>query len=128
VLRGIARLPDHEYAHRPLTKKKESSQAAPELARRHVSLDTELSILFRFLVSAMPATAVNKKRAAPAAAPAPAASKKRKTDGMQKFYAVKAGFKPGVYLTYVECQAQTAGFKGAVCESIHFFCPAALCD
>lgn len=44
-------------------------------------------------------------------------AKKRKTDGMQKFYAVRAGFVPGVYLTYPECQKQTAGFKGAVFKS-----------
>lgn len=43
-------------------------------------------------------------------------SKKRKIDGVQKFYAVKAGRVPGVYLTYAECQAQTAGFKGAICR------------
>jgi len=42
-------------------------------------------------------------------------SKKRKLDTAQKYYAVKAGFKPGVYLTYAECSEQTAGFKGALC-------------
>lgn len=43
-------------------------------------------------------------------------SKKRKLDpAAQKYYAVKAGKQPGVYLTWAECQAQTAGFKGAVC-------------
>lgn len=45
------------------------------------------------------------------------ASKKRKTDAGPKFYAVKAGFRPGVYTTYAECSAQTAGFKGAVCKT-----------
>lgn len=53
-----------------------------------------------------------RRRADGTAAP----SKKRKTDNVQKYYAVKAGFNPGVYLTYAECQQQTAGFKGAVCE------------
>ena len=57
---------------------------------------------------------MNNKRAAPGASAG--SSKKRKVDGQQKFYAVKAGFHPGVYLTYAECQTQTAGFKGAVCE------------
>lgn len=61
---------------------------------------------------------MNKKRPAPAGTVSlPALNKKRKTDNMQKFYAVKAGFKPGVYLSYADCQKQTAGFKGAVCES-----------
>jgi len=65
----------------------------------------------------MPTTTVNKKRPASGGAPAPPATKKRKTDGLPKYYAVKAGFRPGVYLNYAECQAQTAGFKGAVFKS-----------
>ncbi|KAM4060557.1 RNase H domain-containing protein [Hirsutella rhossiliensis] len=61
---------------------------------------------------------MNKKRPAPAGTVSlPALNKKRKTDNMQKFYAVKAGFKPGVYLSYADCQKQTAGFKGAVFKS-----------
>lgn len=59
----------------------------------------------------------NKKRSVPGSAVVPNPSKKRKTDNIPKFYAVKAGFKPGVYATYAECQKQTAGFKGAVCKS-----------
>lgn len=59
---------------------------------------------------------MNKKRPAPGTVSLPALNKKRKTDNMQKFYAVKAGFKPGVYLSYTDCQEQTAGFKGAVCK------------
>jgi hypothetical protein len=43
--------------------------------------------------------------------------KKRKTDpNMQKYYAVRTGMRPGVYLTWDECQAQTTGFRGASCE------------
>ncbi|OTA53446.1 hypothetical protein K449DRAFT_390285 [Hypoxylon sp. EC38] len=34
---------------------------------------------------------------------------------VQKYYAVRAGVKPGVYLTWAECQEQTAGFRGASC-------------
>ncbi|UKZ56257.1 hypothetical protein TrVGV298_010090 [Trichoderma virens] len=59
----------------------------------------------------------NNKRPASTSATAPSLSKKRKTDNMQKYYAVQAGFVPGVYLTYSECQAQTAGFKGAIFKS-----------
>lgn len=33
----------------------------------------------------------------------------------QKYYAVRAGNKPGVYMTWAECQEQTAGFRGASC-------------
>ncbi|KOS22114.1 Ribonuclease H [Escovopsis weberi] len=57
------------------------------------------------------------KRPASANSPTPVSAKKRRIDNMQKFYAVRAGFTPGVYLTYAECQAQTAGFKGAVFKS-----------
>lgn len=56
------------------------------------------------------------KRAAPGGTSAVSPPKKRKTDNVQKFYAVQAGFRTGVYMTYAECSAQTAGFKGAVCE------------
>ncbi|KAH8178330.1 RNase H domain-containing protein [Sarocladium implicatum] len=70
----------------------------------------------------MPTTTVNsKKRAMPGSAvsvaPTATASKKRKVDAGPKFYAVKAGFKPGVYTQYSDCQAQTAGFKGAIFKS-----------
>lgn len=52
------------------------------------------------------------------------ASKKRKLgEGAggdapaQKYYAVKAGKVPGVYLSWKECQDNTTGFKGASCMS-----------
>ncbi|KHN98254.1 RNase H domain protein [Metarhizium album ARSEF 1941] len=57
------------------------------------------------------------KRAAPGLNATTSPPKKRKTDNVQKFYAVQAGFRPGVYMTYAECSAQTAGFKGAVFKS-----------
>ncbi|AEO64782.1 822debb2-4017-4d09-98ef-c3911b9844ea [Thermothielavioides terrestris] len=62
----------------------------------------------------MPATSKN-------AAPAPAAeppSKKRKMDAVeQKYYAVRAGFTPGVYTSWSLCQQQITGFKGAQFKS-----------
>lgn len=43
--------------------------------------------------------------------------KKRKLgEGEQKFYAVRAGKEPGVYMSWKECQENTTGFKGASCE------------
>ncbi|KAF4460692.1 RNase H domain [Fusarium albosuccineum] len=64
---------------------------------------------------------MNKKRSAPAATAASGSSsstsKKRKMDGVKKYYAVRAGFKPGIYVTYAECQQQTSGFRGAVFKS-----------
>lgn len=58
------------------------------------------------------------KKAAPAAAAEPA-SKKRKVDATeQKYYAVRAGFKPGVYTTWAICQQQITGFKGAQCAFV----------
>lgn len=45
------------------------------------------------------------------------ASKKRKLgDGLTKYYAVKAGKKPGVYTSWKECQDNTTGFRGAQCR------------
>ena len=34
----------------------------------------------------------------------------------KKFYAVRTGYKPGVYSTYADCLAQVKGFKKAICE------------
>lgn len=36
---------------------------------------------------------------------------------MPKFYAVKKGVRPGVYLSWSDCQNQTKGFSGAVFKS-----------
>lgn len=45
-------------------------------------------------------------------------SKKRKLgDDVTKYYAVRAGKAPGVYMTWKECQDQTTGFKGASYKS-----------
>lgn len=50
--------------------------------------------------------------------PAPAgAGTKRKRATEPKFYAVKAGFQPGVYYTWNDCLTQVTGYKGAVCKS-----------
>ncbi|KAL2167447.1 hypothetical protein VTG60DRAFT_1198 [Thermothelomyces hinnuleus] len=57
-----------------------------------------------------------KKVASTATAEPP--SKKRKLDATeQKYYAVRAGFKPGVYTTWAICQQQITGFKGAQFKS-----------
>lgn len=92
--------------------------AAPSLAREYYDLAPGSSV-FRFgltTYTTLKTMGSNNKRPASTSAAAPSLSKKRKTDNMQKYYAVQAGFVPGVYLTYSECQAQTAGFKGAICE------------
>jgi ribonuclease HI len=48
------------------------------------------------------------------------ASKKRKlTEDLTKYYAVRAGKTPGVYMTWKECQEQTTGFKGASYKSFN---------
>lgn len=41
---------------------------------------------------------------------------KRKRTAAVKYYAVKEGFRPGVYYNWNDCLAQITGFKGAVCE------------
>ncbi|CAK7223598.1 hypothetical protein SCUCBS95973_005233 [Sporothrix curviconia] len=67
----------------------------------------------------VPATSARAMPAATAAQPAAAAGRKRKLDdkNAQKYYAVRAGARPGIYLTWHECQAQIAGFKGAQFKS-----------
>ncbi|KJK91959.1 hypothetical protein H633G_04174 [Metarhizium anisopliae BRIP 53284] len=72
--------------------------------------------LNRIIKTALPDSEMN-KRAAPGVNATASPPKKRKTDNVQKFYAVQAGFRPGVYMTYAECSAQTAGFRGAVFKS-----------
>ena len=48
------------------------------------------------------------------------ASRKRKLSDEKekevKYYAVRAGKEPGVYMTWAECQENITGFKGASCE------------
>ncbi|EXF84235.1 hypothetical protein CFIO01_07670 [Colletotrichum fioriniae PJ7] len=45
-------------------------------------------------------------------------SRKRKADkDLQRYYAVRVGLRPGVYLTWLECQKQTAHQKGAIYKS-----------
>lgn len=41
---------------------------------------------------------------------------KRKRTAAVKYYAVKEGFRPGIYYNWNDCLAQVTGFKGAVCE------------
>ncbi|KAM0349713.1 hypothetical protein ACHAPU_003542 [Fusarium lateritium] len=60
---------------------------------------------------------MNRKRSAPGGFGAGSSSKMRKMDNAAKFYAVKTGKQPGVYLDYDDCKAQTHGFAGAVFKS-----------
>lgn len=46
----------------------------------------------------------------------PASVKRKRRPGEQRYYAVRAGKIPGVYLSWAECQAMTNGFAGANCE------------
>lgn len=56
---------------------------------------------------------------APSAKTTEPPSKKRKMDAAeQKYYAVRAGFKPGVYTSWAICQQQISGFKGAQCTLV----------
>lgn len=57
-----------------------------------------------------------KKRSGEASGKAGDSNKRRKQNGVQKFYAVRAGKKPGVYMNYADCEAQIAGHKGAQCK------------
>lgn len=46
----------------------------------------------------------------------PAPIKRKRRPGEQRYYAVRAGKIPGVYMSWAECQAMTNGFAGANCE------------
>jgi ribonuclease HI len=43
---------------------------------------------------------------------------KRKSSPQVKFYAVRAGHTPGVYLSWKECEQNISGFRGAACEYV----------
>jgi ribonuclease HI len=79
---------------------------------------TLFSTLFSLYPTGPQTITMNRKRPAPSttATTSTSSSKKRKTDNVQKYYAVQVGFRPGVYLNYAECSQQTAGFKGALCK------------
>ncbi|KAJ5518477.1 Ribosomal protein L9/RNase H1, N-terminal [Penicillium expansum] len=49
--------------------------------------------------------------------PSPTAGTKRKRNTAAKYYAVKAGHKPGIYYGWNDCLAQITGFKGAIFQS-----------
>jgi hypothetical protein len=56
-------------------------------------------------------------------------SRKRKMDAdVEKFYAVRAGKKPGVYKSWDQCQEQISGFKGAQCRLSSCFSFRDRCD
>lgn len=71
----------------------------------------------------MPAARTKKSDAPNASAMANDASKmssapvkRKRRPGEQRYYAVRAGKIPGVYMSWAECQAMTNGFAGANCE------------
>ncbi|KAJ5216401.1 Ribosomal protein L9/RNase H1 N-terminal [Penicillium cinerascens] len=53
--------------------------------------------------------------------PSPSAGTKRKRTTGAKYYAVKNGFKPGLYYSWNDCLAQITGFKGAIFQSFPSF-------
>lgn len=53
-----------------------------------------------------------------AASPSTKPYKRKRKQGEERWYAVRAGRVPGVYDTWAECQANIVAFRGAVCESI----------
>lgn len=55
-------------------------------------------------------------KGSPARSTVSAGTKRKRTTG-SKYYAVKAGFQPGVYYNWNECLMQVTGFKGAVFQS-----------
>ncbi|KAJ5105195.1 Ribosomal protein L9/RNase H1 N-terminal [Penicillium alfredii] len=68
---------------------------------------------------------MNETTPSPSPAPvpkvSPTAGTKRKRSAPAKYYAVKAGFKPGIYYGWNDCLAQITGYKGAVFQSFPSF-------
>lgn len=63
---------------------------------------------------------------APTMKPSPAASAagaKRKRNTPGKYYAVKKGYRPGVYFEWNDCLTQVTGYKGAVCKLLIVYIP-----
>ncbi|KAJ5661695.1 Ribosomal protein L9/RNase H1 N-terminal [Penicillium maclennaniae] len=60
---------------------------------------------------------VPKASSHPKLSPSPRAGTKRKRTTGAKYYAVKNGFKPGLYYSWNDCLAQITGFKGAIFQS-----------
>ncbi|KAJ5293242.1 Mitochondrial carrier protein LEU5, partial [Penicillium atrosanguineum] len=60
---------------------------------------------------------VPKASSHPKPSPSPSAGTKRKRTTGAKYYAVKNGFKPGLYYSWNDCLAQITGFKGAIFQS-----------
>lgn len=74
-----------------------------------------------YLATQATMTRSKKDEAAMAASPTAKTTYKRKRKpGEERFYAVRAGRVPGVYLTWAECQAMTTNFAGASCLSASF--------
>lgn len=80
-------------------------------------ISTALKNALRPVFDKMPAAKKTAVAATKTASTSKSTSRKRKMDAdVEKFYAVRAGKKPGVYKTWDQCQAQISGFKGAQCR------------
>lgn len=53
------------------------------------------------------------------AAESPAPNSLKRKRGETKYYAVKAGFRPGIYANWNDCLKQISGYKNAVCSWFH---------
>lgn len=49
--------------------------------------------------------------------------KRKAGEGVQKYYAVRVGVRPGIYRSWPECLAQITGFRGATCACISLSLP-----
>ncbi|KAL6236279.1 Caulimovirus viroplasmin-domain-containing protein [Aspergillus navahoensis] len=86
----------------------------------HHLIETSFPTTIEFPVSASPHKMDEPTRSPlpaatkPSQSPPPTAGTKRKRGSAGKYYAVKAGYQPGIYYEWKECLAQVTGFKGAV--------------
>lgn len=106
----------------PLQHRPSLTYQAPELPSPVPSVLTTSKLLyspvFADLLRSMNGTTPSPSPApASKTSPSPVAGTKRKRTGGAKYYAVKKGYKPGLYYSWNDCLAQVTGFKGAICES-----------
>lgn len=53
--------------------------------------------------------------------------KRKRDENTQKYYAVRSGKTPGIYLSWDECKLQVHGFTGAMCKSSSAYLPCRCC-
>lgn len=109
VPRSLAALPSRVYSSLLLSNKTHSRFFSTPSRPLYDAMNTNTT------PSPSPGPAA-KISASPKPNASAAAGTKRKRSAPGKFYAVKAGYQPGIYYEWSDCLTQVTGYKGAVCK------------